>query len=121
MHHWDFHIYTFNFKFDNFSYPGIQQYNIIVSARFGHFRHSAPVDFIIYFPLFQARLQKLPFTSMQAAAPSGTSVQDLKWNPTQASTLAACLSDGSMMILDVTDSVKVQAQLPASSGITCSE
>ncbi|GLD71913.1 nuclear pore complex protein Nup214-like protein [Lates japonicus] len=67
----------------------------------------------------KARLQKLPFASVQAAAPSGTSVQDLKWNPTQASTLAACLSDGSMMILDVTDSVKMQAQLPASSGITC--
>ncbi|XP_019937518.2 nuclear pore complex protein Nup214 isoform X3 [Paralichthys olivaceus] len=67
----------------------------------------------------KARQQKLPFASLQAAAPSGTVVLDLKWNPAQASTLAACLSDGSMMILDVTDSVKVQAELPASSGITC--
>ncbi|XP_067339271.1 nuclear pore complex protein Nup214 isoform X2 [Channa argus] len=67
----------------------------------------------------KARPKKLPFASLQPAVPSGTLVQDLKWNPAQASTLAACLSDGSMMILDVTDSVKVQAELPASSGITC--
>ncbi|XP_034997243.2 nuclear pore complex protein Nup214 isoform X1 [Hippoglossus stenolepis] len=67
----------------------------------------------------KARQQKLPFASLQAAVPSGTVVQDLKWNPAQVSTLAACLSDGSMMILDVTDNVKVQAQLPPSSGITC--
>ncbi|XP_062269575.1 nuclear pore complex protein Nup214 isoform X2 [Platichthys flesus] len=67
----------------------------------------------------KAKQQKLPFASLQAAVSSGTMVQDLKWNPAQASTLAVCLSDGSMLILDVTDSVKVQAQLPASSGITC--
>ncbi|KAK2819232.1 hypothetical protein Q5P01_024793 [Channa striata] len=67
----------------------------------------------------KARPQKLPFASLQPAVPSGTLVQDLKWNPAQASTLAACLSDGSMMVVDVTDSVKVQAELPASSGITC--
>nr|XP_043868285.1 nuclear pore complex protein Nup214-like isoform X2 [Solea senegalensis] len=65
------------------------------------------------------RLHKLPFASLQAAVPSGTVVQDLKWNPAQATTLAVCLSDGSMMILDVTDNVRVQAQLPASSAITC--
>ncbi|GLD55406.1 nucleus accumbens-associated protein 2, partial [Lates japonicus] len=35
-----------------------------------------------------------------------TSVQDLKWIPLRHPLLAACLSDGSMMILDVTDSVK---------------
>ncbi|XP_022623773.1 nuclear pore complex protein Nup214 isoform X2 [Seriola dumerili] len=67
----------------------------------------------------KARPQKLPFASLQPAVPSGTLVQDLKWNPAQASTLAACLTDGSMLVLDVTDSVKVQAELPASSGITC--
>uniref|UniRef100_A0A3B4UE06 Nuclear pore complex protein Nup214 n=1 Tax=Seriola dumerili TaxID=41447 RepID=A0A3B4UE06_SERDU len=63
----------------------------------------------------KARPQKLPFASLQPAVPSGTLVQDLKWNPAQASTLAACLTDGSMLVLDVTDSVKVQAELPASS------
>ncbi|XP_023139541.2 nuclear pore complex protein Nup214 [Amphiprion ocellaris] len=67
----------------------------------------------------KARPQKLPFASLQPSVPPGTLVQDLKWNPAQASMLAACLSDGSMMILDVTDVVKVQAELPALSGITC--
>ncbi|XP_008283793.1 nuclear pore complex protein Nup214 isoform X2 [Stegastes partitus] len=67
----------------------------------------------------KARPQKLPFASLQPAVPPGTLVQDLKWNPAHATMLAACLSDGSMMILDVTDVVKVQAELPALSGITC--
>nr|XP_015798302.2 nuclear pore complex protein Nup214 isoform X1 [Nothobranchius furzeri] len=67
----------------------------------------------------KARPQKLPFASLQPAVDPGTLVQDLKWNPAQTSMLAACLSDGSMMILDVTDVVKVQAQLPPTSGITC--
>ncbi|KAM9841057.1 nuclear pore complex protein Nup214 [Aulostomus maculatus] len=67
----------------------------------------------------KARPEKLPFASWQPTVPLGTLVQDLKWNPVQASMLAACLSDGSMMILDVTYCVNVQASLPASSGITC--
>ncbi|XP_017263326.1 nuclear pore complex protein Nup214 isoform X2 [Kryptolebias marmoratus] len=67
----------------------------------------------------RARPQKVPFASLQPAVGPGTSTQDLKWNPAHPSMLAACLSDGSMMILDVTDTVKVQAQLPAASGITC--
>ncbi|XP_039636535.1 nuclear pore complex protein Nup214 isoform X6 [Perca fluviatilis] len=67
----------------------------------------------------KTRPQKLPFASLLPAVPPGSLVQDLKWNPVQASMLAVCLSDGRMMILDVTDSVKVQAELPASSGITC--
>ncbi|KAM8743568.1 nuclear pore complex protein Nup214 isoform 2-T2 [Acanthopagrus schlegelii] len=67
----------------------------------------------------KARPQKLPFASLLPAVPPGTLVQDLKWNPAQASMLAACMSDGSMQILDVTDGAKVLAQLPASSGITC--
>ncbi|KAG7476423.1 hypothetical protein MATL_G00082820 [Megalops atlanticus] len=67
----------------------------------------------------KARPEKLPFATMRPAVDPGTSVQDLKWNPVQASILAACLSDGSMMVLEVTDKVTVQAQLPASVGITC--
>ncbi|KAM7368911.1 hypothetical protein PAMP_013215 [Pampus punctatissimus] len=67
----------------------------------------------------KARPQKLPFALLQPAVPPGTLVQDLKWSPAQASMLAACLSDGSMMILDVTDSVKMLSKLPASNGITC--
>ncbi|XP_063746049.1 nuclear pore complex protein Nup214 isoform X3 [Eleginops maclovinus] len=67
----------------------------------------------------KARSQKLPFASLLPAVPPGCLVQDLKWNPVQPSMLAVCLSDGCMMILDVTDGVKLQAQLPASNGITC--
>lgn len=67
----------------------------------------------------KTRLQKLPFASFQPPVASDTLVQDLKWNPTQPSMLAACLSDGSMMILEVTDGVKMLAQLPATSGVTC--
>uniref|UniRef100_A0A3B3YQ00 Nuclear pore complex protein Nup214 n=1 Tax=Poecilia mexicana TaxID=48701 RepID=A0A3B3YQ00_9TELE len=68
----------------------------------------------------KARPQKLPFASLQPAVASDALVQDLKWNPAQPSMLAACLSDGSMMILEVTDDVKMQAQLPANSGVTFS-
>uniref|UniRef100_A0A3Q2Q8Q3 Nuclear pore complex protein Nup214 n=1 Tax=Fundulus heteroclitus TaxID=8078 RepID=A0A3Q2Q8Q3_FUNHE len=60
-----------------------------------------------------------PFASLRPAVASDTLVQDLKWNPAQPSMLAACLSDGSMMILEVTDNVKMTAQLPTTSGITC--
>ncbi|XP_073333718.1 nuclear pore complex protein Nup214 isoform X13 [Pagrus major] len=69
--------------------------------------------------LNKARPQKLPFASLLPAVPPGTLVQDLKWNPAQASMLAACMSDGSMQIMDVSDCAKVLAELPALSGITC--
>lgn len=62
---------------------------------------------------------KLPFASLIPSAHPGTLVLDLKWNPVQASMLAVCLSDGSLMIVDVTDSAKVTAELPAANGITC--
>ncbi|XP_050966024.1 nuclear pore complex protein Nup214 isoform X2 [Labeo rohita] len=62
---------------------------------------------------------KRPFTSFRPTAAADTLVQDLKWSPVDASRLAVCLSDGSMMVLDVQDSVNVVAQLPASTGITC--
>lgn len=72
-------------------------------------------------PFLQARLQKLPFVTLRPGVGLGIIVQDLKWNPVQVSMLATCLSDGSMMVLEVTDSVTVQAQLPATEGITCGE
>ncbi|KAM8871707.1 nuclear pore complex protein Nup214 [Synchiropus picturatus] len=67
----------------------------------------------------KARPQKLPFATLQPAVPSGTLVQDLKWNPALPAMLAVSLSDGGMMTLEVTDGVKECAKLPASSGITC--
>ncbi|XP_054613505.1 nuclear pore complex protein Nup214 [Dunckerocampus dactyliophorus] len=67
----------------------------------------------------KARPQKLAFALWQPSVPPATLVQDLKWNPAQASMLAACLSDGSMSILNVTNSVSMQAELPASSCVTC--
>ncbi|XP_035524427.1 nuclear pore complex protein Nup214 isoform X2 [Morone saxatilis] len=67
----------------------------------------------------KARPQKLPFASLLPPVPSGTLVHDLKWNPAQTSMLAACMSDGSMQILEAADGVRVLAELPASSGITC--
>ncbi|XP_061658014.1 nuclear pore complex protein Nup214 [Syngnathoides biaculeatus] len=67
----------------------------------------------------ETRPQKLPFASWQPTVPPDTLVLDLKWNPTQASMLAACLSDGTLVIMEVIDDVRVQAALPASSGVTC--
>ncbi|XP_052411630.1 nuclear pore complex protein Nup214 isoform X3 [Carassius gibelio] len=65
------------------------------------------------------RQEKRPFASFKPPAAVDTLIQDLKWSPVDASRLAVCLSDGSMMVLDVQDSVSVVAQLPASEGITC--
>lgn len=64
------------------------------------------------------RPQKLPFASLQPGVPPNTFVHDLKWNPVTASMLAVCLSDGSMIILEVGGDVQMQAILPASKGIT---
>uniref|UniRef100_A0A8C1KSV8 Nuclear pore complex protein Nup214 n=1 Tax=Cyprinus carpio TaxID=7962 RepID=A0A8C1KSV8_CYPCA len=68
--------------------------------------------------LLQDRQEKHPFTSFRPMAAADTLVQDLKWSPGDAPRLAVCLSDGSMMVLDVQVSVSVVAQLPASVGIT---
>ncbi|XP_039620325.1 nuclear pore complex protein Nup214 isoform X2 [Polypterus senegalus] len=68
--------------------------------------------------LNKAKLQKSYFASFNPVADSNVVVQDLKWNPAHPSMLAACLSDGSLFVLDVTDNVKMQAQLPPPTGIT---
>ncbi|XP_066568862.1 nuclear pore complex protein Nup214 isoform X1 [Amia ocellicauda] len=69
--------------------------------------------------LNKARKEKLPFADYRPPTGEGTAVQDLKWNPAVPSLLAVCLSDGSMCSLEVTDGVKLLAQLPPSTGVTC--
>ncbi|XP_033845081.1 nuclear pore complex protein Nup214 isoform X2 [Periophthalmus magnuspinnatus] len=64
------------------------------------------------------RAQKLPFAVLQPTVQPNILVQDLRWNPVAASMLAVCLSDGSLMILDVGETVVVQGSLPNSTGIT---
>ncbi|XP_066515062.1 nuclear pore complex protein Nup214 isoform X2 [Hoplias malabaricus] len=63
--------------------------------------------------------EKKPFASFKPPRAADCSVQDLKWSPVEAFRLAVCLSDGRMMVLDVTNDISVFAQLPESVGITC--
>ncbi|XP_069465381.1 nuclear pore complex protein Nup214 isoform X2 [Ambystoma mexicanum] len=66
----------------------------------------------------ETRQPKRPFTYYKLAKEASCMVSDLKWNPAIPAMVAVCLTDGSMSVLQVTDTAKIYASLPSSVAVT---
>uniref|UniRef100_A0A7N5JQX6 Nuclear pore complex protein Nup214 n=1 Tax=Ailuropoda melanoleuca TaxID=9646 RepID=A0A7N5JQX6_AILME len=66
----------------------------------------------------EAKQQKRPFAYHKLLKDAGGMVIDMKWNPTVPSMMAVCLADGSIAVLQITETVKVCATLPSTVAVT---
>ncbi|XP_077003335.1 nuclear pore complex protein Nup214 isoform X2 [Tamandua tetradactyla] len=66
----------------------------------------------------EAKQQKRPFAYHKLLKDAGGMVIDMKWNPTVPTMVAVCLADGSIAVLQVTETVKVCATLPSTVAVT---
>ncbi|XP_020731212.2 nuclear pore complex protein Nup214 isoform X4 [Odocoileus virginianus] len=66
----------------------------------------------------EAKQQKRPFAYHKLLKDAGGSVIDMKWNPAVSTMVAVCVADGSIAVLQVTETVKVCATLPPTVGVT---
>ncbi|XP_077140813.1 nuclear pore complex protein Nup214 isoform X2 [Ranitomeya variabilis] len=67
----------------------------------------------------ESRQPKEAFTCQLLSREPGSFVTDLKWNPVMPNMVAVSLSDGSISVFQVTETVNLFANLPATLGVTC--
>ncbi|KAM3911356.1 nuclear pore complex protein Nup214 isoform 2-T2 [Leptodactylus fuscus] len=67
----------------------------------------------------ESKQPKEAFTSQPLSRDAGSFITDLKWNPVMFNLVAVCLSDGSISVYEVTNHVRLYANLPATLGVTC--